>query len=927
MALFQCVTGKSGFVCALLVDKDSNDGPCLSVWRALDPVSYQESPSVLDTGQALAHLPAGDPEDVFVQLDLLVLYPQFVILSSTRDHLRRWCLHPVLEFDGEPVYECLSICEDATSTESACFTSNSDGSRSVSCEGHTLVVRSDEMRKMAVLRSSEGKEVPCAACFEESDGTDSSGFVIATYSTGRVIGWNVLAGTMTFVLDQLSHCAPRAGVDAASSSDLLPFVLPMKSESDDQRGSVIRIIIGSHDCRIWSLTVAYDEATGQRVCRECGSLNIKGVRTGISSPVVDSFVSRGDLERLLALTEVKGRIIASTTEGIAHCGDTKKGLELTEKTKLKKVFTQLPAIFSQVTVVGYKNGLDRNIWARESELHMLVLLLSTFDRQVLSSFVKIKKGEPPRALQSPPSRATLKYVESGNNCTTSEGSDEYELSFFPDPDYEVPEKSPLLKTVGPSTASAKHLGVTGALVSPALGRGGWNEPRALNGRVVDLPVTFNTRIKSSGYGQASSRSLTKGGRGSRRRTGGKTGGRNVARDSDRRLRLYPVDCGVMATHQQHNDYFVPGSYGGAVTGQGPSIYEIEYTSDASSMALATADTAVSSLKLPIGRFNGDGSTYMGHDGRITSVSCSKKKGLVLSASADGSARIWCGARHDSAAVVFSHRQRHSAQSGTGPGTLGSGSTSYTAKKDDLRNKPFGSEVNCARFFRSDDFVTLICRGSAYLYTYDIGEAALSNDIHRLQTTGKYSLAHEWSLGAHTVTALACMNSVRSHLIMTSTSDRRLLILDAAAGQVAREISSPHERPIHTIALPSPSTSVQLPPSAYNVFATGAADGTVAMWDLRMSCCAARFSGHINRRDRVGVALSPCLRFLATGSEDKSARVVDIVSGKELAKLTNFKDVVSSVAFNPLYPQLAAASFDGSIKFYCDTALGATATQS
>jgi WD40 repeat protein len=82
---------------------------------------------------------------------------------------------------------------------------------------------------------------------------------------------------------------------------------------------------------------------------------------------------------------------------------------------------------------------------------------------------------------------------------------------------------------------------------------------------------------------------------------------------------------------------------------------------------------------------------------------------------------------------------------------------------------------------------------------------------------------------------------------------------------------------------------------------------------------------VNRRERVGVALSPCLRFLATGSEDKSARIVDLVSGSELVKLTGFRDVVSSVAFNPLHPQLAAASFEGGIKFYCDSTFGASAT--
>ena len=35
----------------------------------------------------------------------------------------------------------------------------------------------------------------------------------------------------------------------------------------------------------------------------------------------------------------------------------------------------------------------------------------------------------------------------------------------------------------------------------------------------------------------------------------------------------------------------------------------------------------------------------------------------------------------------------------------------------------------------------------------------------------------------------------------------------------------------------------------------------------------------------------------------------------MAKLTGHKDVVSGVAFNPIFPQLATCSYDGSVRFY------------
>jgi WD40 repeat protein len=61
-----------------------------------------------------------------------------------------------------------------------------------------------------------------------------------------------------------------------------------------------------------------------------------------------------------------------------------------------------------------------------------------------------------------------------------------------------------------------------------------------------------------------------------------------------------------------------------------------------------------------------------------------------------------------------------------------------------------------------------------------------------------------------------------------------------------------------------------------------------------------------------------MRYLATGSEDRTARIIDLIGGKELSKLSGqHKDVVSCVAWNPIFPQLVTSSFDGTFKFYCN----------
>ena len=105
--------------------------------------------------------------------------------------------------------------------------------------------------------------------------------------------------------------------------------------------------------------------------------------------------------------------------------------------------------------------------------------------------------------------------------------------------------------------------------------------------------------------------------------------------------------------------------------------------------------------------------------------------------------------------------------------------------------------------------------------------------------------------------------------------------------------------------------------SYNIFAMAATDNVISLWDLRSPSVVFRYNNHVNRRERISVALSPCLRFLACGSEDRTARIVDLRGGKEIVKLQGHKDVVSGIAFNPLFPQLATCSFDGTIRFYVD----------
>ena len=141
-----------------------------------------------------------------------------------------------------------------------------------------------------------------------------------------------------------------------------------------------------------------------------------------------------------------------------------------------------------------------------------------------------------------------------------------------------------------------------------------------------------------------------------------------------------------------------------------------FSPDASRLALAASDGAVSLMKLPPRRHYTSATptlpTLNGHTGRIHSVHWSHSGRLLLLGSADGSASLWDVA-HDKppAAPLLSFQHVHhspntpAAASGTGAATDRASAASSGG------NPKFGHEVRDARFFYLDRLL-LIAAGPA-----------------------------------------------------------------------------------------------------------------------------------------------------------------------------------------------------------------------
>lgn len=144
------------------------------------------------------------------------------------------------------------------------------------------------------------------------------------------------------------------------------------------------------------------------------------------------------------------------------------------------------------------------------------------------------------------------------------------------------------------------------------------------------------------------------------------------------------------------------------------------------------------------------------------------------------------------------------------------------------------------------------------------------------------------------------------------------VVDLAAGRTARTVPDAHARPPARVVLNEVSPFASHPASAYNLFATTAPDGCAKLWDLRDTRCVRSLSAHANRQVSVGAAFSPCMRYLAVGSEDKTACVYDLRTGLVCDKLRGHGDAVVDVAYHPLHPQLVTAGLDGHLRFFADT---------
>lgn len=405
----------------------------------------------------------------------------------------------------------------------------------------------------------------------------------------------------------------------------------------------------------------------------------------------------------------------------------------------------------------------------------------------------------------------------------------------------------------------------------------------------DQPITFHSKIKSSGYTAAPRQTMFKPMTSSSKTPSSNSpllhssSSSSLSKTMDKRYPMKsdpPTECHCKID----------------VAERPTPINRIKFSEDGQYLATALSNKSAHVFKLPLGN---KGFSCTGHNNNVNGISWSHDGNWLLTSSDDKSAFLWSKGQSEPNMCIKS--------------VLHNMSSDIEGQKKDKDNVVFPKEVNFARFYYMDKFILLTSGNTLYMYKYYLEQT--KDDIKRYLSNSKYKQVTSLSIDSQQITATSAVNGFYSYIVMCAGTNKSVSVFDMNVGRNVRIMTDVHTRPAHVICQNEGSTFVSHPPSAYDLFVTAAAGDCIKLWDLRADRCVRRYEGHQNRTYTCGLDLSPCGRYLATGSEDKTAYIFDLRSGTYCSKLGGHNDTVSDVAFHPLYPQLVTATLDGKVRLF------------
>ena len=418
---------------------------------------------------------------------------------------------------------------------------------------------------------------------------------------------------------------------------------------------------------------------------------------------------------------------------------------------------------------------------------------------------------------------------------------------------------------------------------------------------MSQPLTFKSKIKSSGYTQAPRMTMFKPETSKAKLLGiGKAQTAKTAKPEASMSKLLKANYDTQTgPPTELCDTFIVEHRATAVT-------NLNFAGDGSGLACAMSNKTGLVLKTPFSKqvF----CSFTGHDGAVNAIHWNNDGSLLLTASNDKRAFLWSKTGGDPL-LVLSHVK----------GSLNQNDSYQISAQTDGANSRsansliFDKEVKNCQFYFMDKFILLTYGSVLALYKYHV--SSQKDEIKRYNSQNRYKLVSSWETDSTCFTASAAVNSFMSYLAVCANSARNLEVYDLNRSALAHTFADCHSRPVHSIAINEGSCYVPQPSDAHNVIATSAQTDPIKLWDLRSKNSIQALQGHLDNAHACQIAFSPCGNYLATGSENKTTYIYDLRKGTYIERLRGHNEVVTSVAFHPAYPLLATGSLDSKIIFY------------
>jgi WD40 repeat protein len=282
----------------------------------------------------------------------------------------------------------------------------------------------------------------------------------------------------------------------------------------------------------------------------------------------------------------------------------------------------------------------------------------------------------------------------------------------------------------------------------------------------------------------------------------------------------------------------------------------------------------------------------GHDLDVRSASFSRDGAHVLTASQDGSARIWDARTGKSLAVLTGH-------------DLGLYSAAYNAAGDRIVT---ASRDKTARVW---DLATGKELAKMSGHQGVVYSAAFSRDGKRVVTSSPDGTARIWE--AETGSELLVLRGHKGEVnsaafspdgarVVTASDDRTVRIWDAATGQLIDTLQGHSNITVRAYYSPDGTRIV-----------TTSVDQTARIWDAATHRELAVLRGH----DGIvwAAAFSPDGKHLVTGSSDRTVRVWDVAGAHEISPPRGHDNDVRGVAFSPDGAHIVSASQDRTARIW------------